>query len=102
MIDDMLVQARFDDLDRVLDMGYAARKARAILATSEAAPQCHGFLSWLGISAPMQSRAPLDRTNAPQNRHQGPQTSSEGVPRGICGGFVRGQAPGPMTQKSPA
>ncbi len=56
MIDDMLVQARFDDLDRVLDKIYAARKARAILATSEAAPQRHGFLSWLGISAPMQSR----------------------------------------------
>lgn len=50
MIDDMLVQARFDDLDRVLDKIYEGRKAKAILARGQAISEKQGLLSWLGIT----------------------------------------------------
>lgn len=56
MIDDMLIEARFNELDRVLDKIYAARRAKEVLAQHQPAEPKFSLLAWLGITAPTPSR----------------------------------------------
>ncbi len=56
MIDDMLIEARFNELDRVLDKIYAAKKAKAMLAKDEPVEPKFSFLAWLGITSPAEPR----------------------------------------------
>lgn len=52
MIDDMLIEARFNELDRVLDKIYAAKRAKEVMAKGEPVEPKFSFLAWLGITAP--------------------------------------------------